>query len=157
MVEQTKQIARAGQFTRSAVEAISERYAEPRWMKEFRLSAFEAFEHLPLPTTRDEKWRRTDLSGLKVDELTPFAEAPTGPLPAGLRMTVDASGPRGGLLVQRNSIAVHTDLDAPIRTQGVMLADMHQALREKPDLIHEHFMRTVRPEESKFSDRKSVV
>lgn len=151
MVEQTRQIARAGQFTRSAVEAISERYAEPRWMKEFRLSAFEAFERLPQPTTRDEKWRRTDLSGLKVDDLTPFAEAPTGPLPAGLRMTVDASGPRGGLVVQRNSVAVHSDLDPQILKQGVVLADMHQSMRKQPDLVREHFMRTVRPEESKFS------
>ncbi|MBI2201394.1 MAG: Fe-S cluster assembly protein SufD [Armatimonadetes bacterium] len=148
---ETGQIVEAGQLTRRAVEAISERHGEPRWMREFRLDAFEAFERLPWPTTRDEKWRRTDLSGLKVDELTPFAEAPAGPLPAGLRMTVDAFGAHSGLLVQRNSVAVHADLDGQVRERGVVLADMHQALREQPDLVREHFMRYVRPEKSKFS------
>lgn len=148
---ETGQVVEAGQFTRRAVEAISERHNEPKWVRDARLRAFETYERLPWPTTRDEKWRRTDLSGLKVDELAPFAEAPAGPLPAGLRMTVDGFGARGGLLVQRNSVAVHADLDGQVRRQGVVLADMHQALREQPDLVREHFMRYVRPEESKFS------
>lgn len=148
---ETGQIVEAGQFTSRAVEAISERHNEPKWVRDARLRAFETYERLPWPTTRDEKWRRTDLSGLKVDELAPFAEAPAGPLPAGLRMTVDALGARGGLLVQRNSVAVHADLDEQIRKQGVVMSDMHRTLREQPDLVREHFMRYVQPEESKFS------
>lgn len=150
MAEQTSQVERAGQFTPEAVVAISERHGEPAWMRESRLAAFEAFERLPWPTTRDEAWRRTDLSGLKLEELTPFAEAPAGALPAELEAALDASEARGGLLVQRNSATVRSDLDRQIRAQGVILADMHQALQQQPELVREHFMRTVRPEESKF-------
>lgn len=150
MAEQTKQIP-GRQFTREAIGAISGRWGEPRWIREFRLRAFEAFEALPWPTTRDEQWRRTDLTGLKVDELTPFLEAPAGPLPAGLRMAVDVLGARGGLLVQRNASVVYCDLDAQIREQGVLLADMHVALRQQPDMVRQYFMDSMRPEESKFS------
>ncbi|MGH2424825.1 MAG: Fe-S cluster assembly protein SufD [bacterium] len=148
---ETGQVVEAGQFTRRAVEEISERHNEPKWVRDARLRAFETFERLPWPTTRDEKWRRTDLSGLKVDELKPFVEAPAGPLPAGLRMTVDALGARGGLLVQRNSVAVHVDLDAQIHQQGVLLADIHRALLEQPDLVRQHFIGSVQPEQTKFS------
>ena len=50
-------LAPAG-FTRRAVEALSERFVEPAWMREFRLEAFDAFERLPIPTTADEAHRR---------------------------------------------------------------------------------------------------
>ena len=150
MPEQTEQMARAGLFTREAVQAISERHTEPAWMQEFRLAAFDAFERLPWPTTRDEAWRRTDLGGLKLDELAPFVEAPAGALPVELQAAITASEARGGLLVQRNSVTVHADFDQAIRARGVLLADMHQVLQQQPDLVREYFMHTVQREESKF-------
>ncbi len=48
-------------FTKDAVEKLSASLNEPEWMLEFRLKAFEIYESMPMPTTKDEAWRRTDL------------------------------------------------------------------------------------------------
>ena len=36
----------------------------PQFLQQYRQQAWEAFESLPMPTTSDEAWRRTDLRGL---------------------------------------------------------------------------------------------
>ncbi len=151
MHDQTVQAADIGAFTRKAVEALSGRNDEPSWMREFRLRAFDAYQQLPWPSPTDEEWRRTDLSGLKLDTIAPFAAATPGPLPAGLQQAVDTSAARGGLLIQRDSVTVHADLDRQIAALGVVFTDVHTALRQHPDLVRDHFMQQcVRPEETKF-------
>ena len=53
-------------FTRENVEKLSAQLNEPAWMRDFRLQAWAAYEQLPVPTTKDEAWRRTDLRRLKI-------------------------------------------------------------------------------------------
>ena len=113
-------LAPAG-FTRRAVEALSERLADPRWMRDFRLDAFKVYERLAVPTTADEEWRRTDLSGVRWDAFSVDSEPVAGPT------------------------------ERPELPAGVIFTDMRSAVAEHPDLVREHFMRTVvRPDESKF-------
>ena len=113
-------LAPAG-LTRRAVEALSERFGEPAWMREFRLSAFDAYGRLPVPTPADEEWRRTDLSGVHWDACSVDAEPVAGPT------------------------------ERPQVPPGVVFTDLRSAVVEHPDLVREHFMRTVvRPDESKF-------
>lgn len=158
MPDQTEQMARTSPFTREAVLALSERRREPAWMREFRLAAWEAFEQLPPPAPTDEEWRRTDPNTFHLEGIRPFAEAPSGALPPGLQRMVDGWPERAGLLVQRNSQTVRSELDAEAARRGVIFADLDAALRDHPQLIREHFMTTcVRPGESRFRDRKSVV
>ena len=40
-------------------------------MLEFRLASFEIYENTPMPTTKDEAWRRTNLRQFKFDEVSP--------------------------------------------------------------------------------------
>ena len=40
-------------------------------MRDFRLAAWEIYAALPVPTTQDEAWRRTDIRRLKLDALGP--------------------------------------------------------------------------------------
>jgi len=117
MTAQTPFIA----LDRSGVEALSERFAEPRWMREFRLRAYAAAEALPMPTTAEEEWRRTDLSSLNLRAFHLDPAVPSGP-------------------------SARPDLPP-----GVIFASLAQAVRDHPDLVREHFMQhCVRPEESKF-------
>ncbi|MGH2453035.1 MAG: Fe-S cluster assembly protein SufD [bacterium] len=66
-------------LSREAVEAISERLREPAWLRERRLEAWRLYEAMPLPDTKAEAWRRTDISGLNLAEIVPSANgaAPT--------------------------------------------------------------------------------
>jgi len=150
MQEQMTHLARAG-FSRESVHALSERLGEPAWMREFRLAAWETFERLPWPAPADPEWRRTDPTMFRLEGIRPFADAPAGVLPASLQQLVDVWQAPAGLLLQRNSQGVRSQLDGGAAGRGVVFTDLHTALRERPDLLREYFMTTcVRPDETKF-------
>jgi Fe-S cluster assembly protein SufD len=146
----TDRIAEATELTRAAVESLSARFAEPAWSRDQRLAAFDLFDRLSWPTTHDERWRRTDLSGLAVERLRPSLESAAGPLPAAVRMMVDSLKPAAGVLVQRNATTVSAGLDADLTAAGVVFGDMHAAVRDHPDLVRRYLMQLITPEEGKF-------
>ncbi len=140
-------------YTREAVEKLSAALGEPAWMREFRLQAFDKYESMPVPTTKDEPWRRTDIRRFKLDEIGPSlngdgsAEGLPGYL--GEQLTPDATG---GILVEVDGTVVQYELDAAAREQGVIFCDMHTAVREHSELVRKHFMtEAVHVDEGKFA------
>lgn len=144
-----------GAYSREAVEQLSQALNEPAWMREFRLQAWETFANLPLPTTQDEPWRRTDLRRLKLQELGPSLNG-HGPLAVsqvpdylGEQLT---EGEAGGVMLQVDGETVKYELSDALREQGVVFCDMHTAVDEYPELIQKYFMtRAVTVEEGKFA------
>src|SRR5437764_3989830 len=63
----------SGGFTEAAFEAFSKGRDEPQWLRDRRREAFEILQSTPLPTARDEEWRRTDIRALKLDTFAPPA------------------------------------------------------------------------------------
>ena len=47
------------------VPALGGEWIAPGFLQEYRGQAWEAFERLPMPTTSDEAWRRTDLRAMQ--------------------------------------------------------------------------------------------
>ncbi len=140
-------------FTREAVEALSAAHNEPEWVRAQRLAAWEAYERIPMPTLRDEEWRRTDLKGLKMDAVIPY-----GPpldehgIPAEIADVLENPEQRGGLLIQHDGTTIHTEIAESLRAQGVIVADIETALREHEDLIRPLFMtKAVTAETNKFA------
>ena len=94
-------------FTREAVEALSHAKSEPSWLLEWRLASWDVFESLPWPLRSDEEWRRTDLKGLKLDRLAPFAgvgerEVSADAVLAAVEGASAKEEERAGLIVQRD-------------------------------------------------------
>src|SRR5712692_6058134 len=148
--EQTTQALHLGGLTRDAVLALSQRYDEPAWMREFRLAAWTAAERLPWPSPKDEEWRRTDPAVFNLDGIRPYVDAPAGALPSEVQQAIAAWDAPLGVLVQRNSQTVRGMLDDQA-APGVIFTDPHTALGKRPDLMRDHFMTAgVRPEETKF-------
>lgn len=140
-------------FTREAVEKLSNSMGEPGWMREFRLQAFELYEKLPLPTTQDEPWRRTDIRRLRLEEIGPSLNgdglAKSLPSYLGEQLTEDRTG---GIIVEVDGVAVQYEMDAKARDRGIIFCDMHTAVKEYPDLVKNHFMtEAVLVEEGKFA------
>lgn len=154
-------------FSREAVEELSRRKNEPDWLREARLGAWDVYERLPMPARTDEEWRRTDLRGLKLDRLAPFAgagEAPASSLD-GLLTVVEGLPSRGyegsmrggggisnesaraGVAVQRDASTAYLELDAELAAQGVIYTDLDTAVREHEDLVKRHFMTQAVPVE----------
>ncbi len=44
---------------------------EPDWLLGRRLEALKIYQSLPMPTTSDEPWRRTDIRPLRLDAIGP--------------------------------------------------------------------------------------
>lgn len=141
-------------FSREAVEALSAAHGEPDWVRAARLAAWETYEGIPMPTLRDEEWRRTDLKGLRITDVVPFSTAreETGVIPPAIADVLENPDDRGALFVQSNGQTVYTEVSPQLREAGVIVADLRAAMRDHEDLVRPHFMtRAVRPDENKFA------
>ncbi len=138
-------------FSREALEDLSRRKAEPDWVRDARLAAWETYESLPMPKRSDEEWRRTDLRGIKLDRLAPFAnlEAERSESLDGLLTGVgDASltvGRHAGVVVQKDAATLYTEIDPEVAAQGVIYTDLDTAFREHGDLLKKYFMTEAVP------------
>ncbi len=141
-------------FNRDAVVQLSTSLNEPEWMLDLRLKAWEVFASLPVPTTREEAWRRTDIRRFKLDSfgISLNGNGATGadvPSHLAAQLTDDAAG---GVLVEVNGLVKEYSLSDELREQGVIFCDMHTAVRQHGDLVRKYFMtEAVRADEGKFA------
>ena len=99
-------------FTRETVEQLSSDRSEPAWLREARLAAWQRFEAAPMPdSTKDEDWRRTDVSKLDLAAYSPSLNGANTP-------TLQAG--EGAL------------------PAGVVFTTLEQAVKDCPDLVREH-------------------
>jgi Fe-S cluster assembly protein SufD len=141
-------------FTRENVEKLSAYLNEPDWMLQKRLEAFELFSSMPMPTTTDEAWRRTDIRRFKLDRARPSLNGDAGadvmvPEFLGQQLTTDEAG---GNMLQIDGVVRHLNVAQSLIDQGVIFCDMHTAVAEHPELIQKYFMtRGVLASEGKFA------
>ncbi len=144
----------APDYTIEDVRALSERNDEPLWLRESRLAAWELYEDLPMPTTSDEAWRRTDYRHIHWDEVRNLV-TPNGAtfeaVPAYNREPLIGEH-QGGLLAFVDGKVVHYELPEEIAQQGIIFTDLLTACRDYPDLVRPNLMtRAVVPHEGKFA------
>jgi Fe-S cluster assembly protein SufD len=110
-------------LTRNNVEEISAGRSEPAWLREARLAAWERFEATPMPdSSKDEDWRRTDISKLNLDAFTPSLNGANTP----------------ALNVEDAPLEVgQGDGEGPL-PPGVIFCSLEEAVRRCPDLVREH-------------------
>src|SRR6266550_3005984 len=139
-------------LSRSAVEELSRHKAEPEWMLQKRLQAWDIYESTPTPLGR-----RGDLgtlrmfSNFKFQEFNPYVSSNSkGILPALIEQSLQEAlvDQRSGLLVQRNASVVRIELEEELKRQGVILTDLDTAVREYPELVQQYFMTKCVPVES---------
>ena len=141
-------------FSHETLDALIATRNEPQWATDARLAAWTTYEDTPMPARTDEQWRRTDLRGLRLNQLAPFVHAEQQRLtdPAQLASlneaeggALDITGQRAGIVVQRDAATVYTELAPEFAKQGVVFTDIATAMREHADLIQPHFMTRAVP------------
>lgn len=141
-------------LTRDDVAALSEGYAEPDWLLDKRLAAWEIAESMAMPTTNDEPWRRTDIREVHWnDAIKPveLGEASITDVPRELYSPLIGEA-QGGLLVYVDGQLVHKELSEEITRKGVIFADLRTAFEEHRELVEKYFMtQAVEPDEGKFA------
>jgi Fe-S cluster assembly protein SufD len=141
-------------FTREAVLALSQSRNEPDWVREARLTAWDVYESIPMPSRSDEEWRRTDLRRLKLDRFKPFGAQ------AGRSATLDdlvqasssehalqfgAQEHRAGITVSQDSSTRYSHIGDDAAAQGVIFSDLETAINDHPDLVKQYFMTEAVP------------
>ncbi len=141
-------------FSREMVEAISGNGNVPEHIMEYRSQAWDEFEKLPIPTTSEEAWRRTNLRSLPVDEFYPVSkESLTSEslFPIDDEILEPLTGNiHGGQIVFTNE-DVQVELSSAISAEGVIFTDLHTAERQNPDLLSLIMGKIVKSDEGKFA------
>jgi len=127
---------------------------DPQWLRDFRAQAWQTYEGLPMPTTNDEPWRRTDYRHINWEQAGVLAQ-PNGKgvevIPAENRAPL-IGGEQGGLIAWVDGKLVHYELNADLQKKGVIFMDLRQAAHEHADLVQKYlFTQAVKPEEGKFA------
>ncbi|MBN2304018.1 MAG: Fe-S cluster assembly protein SufD [Anaerolineae bacterium] len=141
-------------LTRADVEALSARYDEPDWLRQMRLDAWDVYESLPMPTTKDEPWRRTDyrhIDWASAGVLKPANGVSFENIPAANRQPL-LGDEQGGLIAFVDDKRVQYDINPALAAQGVIFTDLRTAAAEYPDLVREHLMtQAITPQTGKFA------
>lgn len=138
----------------TAVDRIA--LGEPDWLRDFRTGAWEVYVCTPMPTTRLEEWRYTDLKkkldlgALRLSDAEP-APDDRGAWPERLLTTMDEDRAASGHIVIIDGHVVHTDVDPELAAQGVILRSLHGAAANHPELVREHLGSAVPAEDGKFA------
>ncbi len=133
------------------------RQDEPSWMQLRRESAWEEFTRLPMPSAKDEAWRRTDIRSLDLESFAPVLgrreiERPVNAKPRGVPLPIRVKPNEQNFIVHANGSGVHVQLDEALARRGVVLTDLNTALRDHQDLIDQYFGRgRVPPGGDKFA------
>jgi Fe-S cluster assembly protein SufD len=141
-------------LNQDAVDAVSQ--GEPQWLTERRKHAWSVYERTPMPTTRLEEWRYTDLSRkLKLDTLQRLEWAPRSfqkdQAPARLVQAMDEDREAAGHLVELDGSVAHVDLQEELAAKGVVLTSLKKAVETHPELLKEHLAtNALPPEQGKF-------
>jgi Fe-S cluster assembly protein SufD len=127
-------------IARERVEDLAAKESEPAWLKDLRLSAWEAYFKTPMPTARDENWHRTDISALDLSSLTTVDLAPVSDknkLPDKTE-PFDRLQKRSGAVWQ-SPTASACDLSEELKAKGVIFCDLRTALKDHEEKVRQYF------------------
>src|SRR5512142_722611 len=152
-------------LNREIVEKISEFKSEPKWMRDFRLKAYEHFKSRPQPT-----WGSPMLAEVDYDDIHYFvraserAERSWDDVPEDVKKTFDRLGiPEAerkflsGVGAQYESEVVYHQVREDLEKQGVIFKDMDSCLREHEELVKQYFSTVIPANDNKLAALNSAV
>ena len=149
------EVLRSKGMSEGTVKALLSLMGEPNWLTEKRLEAWRGFESLPMPTLRDEAWRYTDISDVRIEDFLPYASSPDvkseEDLPDAVRRLIREGEENSALLVQHNSETTFSRVDEELARKGVVFTDLHTALADHEELVKEKLFGLVPGDYDKFA------
>lgn len=126
-----------GRIGEAALRARLE--SAPPWLQERRRASWAAYRELPLPShLRDEDWRRTDISRLRLDEYVLDLDGATAhgdALLAAQRALRDAIDPGAALVGNTRRGLRLCDGTDPLAAQGVVVSSLEEAALHHPEQL----------------------
>ena len=152
-------------LTPEIVEQISREKNDPEWMREFRLKSLETYNSIQMPN-----WGPS-IEGLDMDNIVTYVRPNThmsakwSEVPEDIKDTFERLGiPQAeqkslaGVGAQYDSELVYHNLREEVAAQGVIYSDLESAMHGPyAEMIHEHFMKLVPPQDHKFAALHGAV
>ncbi len=153
-------------LTPEIVEQISKEKNDPEWMKEHRLASLEIYNNLEM-----KEWG-PPIDGLNVDNIVTYIKpkdnkmsADWDEVPEDIKDTFERLGiPQAereslaGVGAQYDSELVYHNVREEVAAQGVIYTDLESAMHgEYGDMIREHFMKLITPQDHKFAALHGAV
>lgn len=153
-------------LTPEIVEQISKEKNDPEWMREHRLKSLEIYNR-----TEVTNWG-PPIDGLNMDNIVTYIKpkdnkmsADWNEVPEEIKDTFERLGiPQAereslaGVGAQYDSELVYHNVREEVAAQGVIYTDLESAMHgEYGDMIREHFMKLITPEDHKFAALHGAV
>ena len=128
----------------------------PQWLRERRMHAWDVYESTPMPITKLEEWRYTDLNKKLDLESLGWPEKAAcaddiNACPEGLRSTMREDHAASGHLWGIDGQVIHVDLEEELARKGVILMSLREAVKTHPKLLQEYLgTQALPPERGKF-------
>lgn len=134
--------SKANTITRERVDELSLRQSEPGWLKQERISAWELYLQTPMPTQRDEDWRRTEIDSLELTELKTLElgrqKAEHLELPAWFQSAFEHIENPAAVMGLIGQQLWQKPLPNHLVEKGVIFCELFEALEKYPDLVRRY-------------------
>jgi len=153
----------ANTIARERVDGLTVSNAEPKWLKESRLAAWEAYLQTPMPTARDDEWRKTEIDAI---DLSKFIAV--GPIKNSaknenknalylscLKAVVKNSGVFDEDYVRQTQTCT---IDKELAAKGVIFLPLTEAVEKHPQLTEKYLVHSrAQGDEKKAGDDKFTL
>src|SRR3989344_5447116 len=150
-------------LTRKAVEELSEMKAEPSWMREFRLRAFDIFEQKIMPVW-GANLVQIDFSNIYSFVRSQNKQSKTwADVSPEIKKTFDRLGiPEAekkylaGVSAQYESEVVYSSVQDKLAKQGILFCDTDTAVKKYPDIVKKYLGTAIPSGDNKFAALNSA-
>jgi Fe-S cluster assembly protein SufD len=139
-------------FTSEMIDVLSPNWSGPEYLREYRQRSWQMYKTLPMPTTKDEPWRRTDIHALDVGNFSiphgKTMEKLPGP-PKWLLKPLISNKHGGQMIIYPD----HTEisLEPTLVSKGVIFTDLATAEKQHVDKVANIIGQVVKPDEGRFA------
>ncbi|MBA3858552.1 MAG: Fe-S cluster assembly protein SufD [Cyanobacteria bacterium PR.3.49] len=151
MGEKVKTIAK------ERVDEITRQTAEPTWLKDSRLKAFESYLKIPTPCNRDENWRRTEVDALDLAALNVVVsdnkEKQAAKEPAVVTAALAHLGKKLPYIYTTPQNVEIGNADSELLSKGVIFCSLKTALAQHADLLKKYLATDNQPRPDFVDDK----
>ncbi len=126
-------------IAKERVDEITKQTAEPNWLKDSRLKAFESYLKIPTPSNRDENWRRTEVDALDLSTLNVVVsdskEKKSSKEPAVIANALSHLGENLPYIYTTPQSVEIGNADSELLSKGVIFCSLKTALAQHADLL----------------------
>ena len=140
-------------FTREMAPYMNGNGSVPEFIKTYQADAWDVYTGLPIPTTSDEPWRRTNLRSMPVGSFRHLrpddSDNKNMPAPPTEILAPDV-GSLGGQIVLSPEVTKNV-LNEKLSERGVVFTDLTTAVYKYPELLEKILGQVVESNEGKFA------